>query len=118
MNTIAKATNLHNNNINFVSLIYNSFLAANIIVYTPIQGTNKEKYLNHIIYKAKMPTLAGNKHISVHFFFHRPSLFHLSTEKITGPICQKWTPNKNVSTSEFTFIILLLYMNHCKLNVG
>ena len=26
-------------------------LAGNIIVYTPDQGTNREKYLNHIIYQ-------------------------------------------------------------------
>ena len=29
-----------------------------------------------------MPTLAGNKHPLVHYFFHGPRLFHLSTEKI------------------------------------
>ena len=29
-----------------------------------------------------MPTLAGNKHSSVHFFPHGPRLFHLSTEKV------------------------------------
>ena len=29
-----------------------------------------------------MPTLAGNKHLSVHFLLHGPLLFHLSTEKI------------------------------------
>ena len=28
-------------------------LAGNIIVYTPNQGTNREKYFNHIIYKGK-----------------------------------------------------------------
>ena len=28
-----------------------------------------------------MPTLAGNKHVSVHFFPHGPRLFHLSTEE-------------------------------------
>ena len=28
-----------------------------------------------------MPTLAGNKHLSVHFFPHGPRLLHLSTEK-------------------------------------
>ena len=26
--------------------------------------------------------MAGNKHISVHFFPHGPRLFHLSTEKV------------------------------------
>ena len=29
-----------------------------------------------------MPTLAGNKHISIHFLLHGPRLFHLSTGKI------------------------------------
>ena len=28
-----------------------------------------------------MPTLAGNKHLSIHFFPHGPRPFHLSTEK-------------------------------------
>ena len=27
--------------------------AGNVILYTPIQGTNREKYINHIIYKRK-----------------------------------------------------------------
>ena len=30
--------------------------------------------------KEKLPTLSGNKHISVLFFHHAPHLFHLSTE--------------------------------------
>ena len=30
-----------------------------------------------------MPTLAGNKHLSVHFFPHGPRPFHLSTGKST-----------------------------------
>ena len=30
-----------------------------------------------------MPTLAGIKYLSVHFFPHGPRLFHLSTEKST-----------------------------------
>ena len=29
-----------------------------------------------------MPTLAENKHPSVHFFLHGPCLSHLSTEKV------------------------------------
>ena len=29
-----------------------------------------------------MPTLAGNNHLSVHFFLNGPRLFHLSTEKV------------------------------------
>ena len=38
-----------------------------------------------------MPTLEGNKHLSVHFFPHGRRLFHLSTEKRYCPICRKWT---------------------------
>ena len=30
-----------------------------------------------------MPTLAGNKHLSIHFFPHGPRPFHLLTEKST-----------------------------------
>ena len=29
-----------------------------------------------------MPILAGNKHLSVHFFLHRPRLFHPPMEKV------------------------------------
>ena len=29
-----------------------------------------------------MPTLAGNKHPSVHFFLRGPRFFHFSTEKV------------------------------------
>ena len=59
-------------------------LAGNTIVYTPDQGTNREKYFNYIIYqREKMPTLAGIKHLSVHFFPHESRLFHLSTGKST-----------------------------------
>ena len=32
--------------------------------------------------KGKRPTLAGNKHLSVHFFLHGPRLSHLPTEKV------------------------------------
>ena len=62
-----------------------------IVVYTPIHGTNREKCFFHVIYKGKMPTLGGNKHLFVHFFSDRPCLFHISTEKCTGLIRQKRT---------------------------
>ena len=29
-----------------------------------------------------MPTLAGNKHLSIYFFYHGQRRFHLSTEKV------------------------------------
>ena len=75
-----KATNLFHIKSTFVSLIYTSPLAGNTIVYTAIQGINREKYFNHFIYKGKVPILTRKKHLSVHFFFHRLRFFHLSTE--------------------------------------
>ena len=60
------------------------YLAGNIIFYTPDQGTKREKYIIQSIYqKERMPTLAGNIHLSVHFLPHGPRPFHLSTEKRT-----------------------------------
>ena len=82
INTAPKATKLYNLNSTFVSPIYTVSLVGNMIVYTPIQGTNREKYFNHIIHKGRMPTLAGNKHFSVHFFRHRQRLFHILTERV------------------------------------
>ena len=82
--TKAKGYNLYNQNCTFISPIYSFPWRENIIVYTLDQGTNREKYFNHIIYQRKgMPTLAGNKQLSVHLFPHGPRLFHLSTEKST-----------------------------------
>ena len=65
----------------FASPIYTFSLAGNINVYTRFQVNYREKYFIHSNYKGKMPTLAGNKHLSDHLFVHRPSLLHLSTEK-------------------------------------
>ena len=58
------------NNTFVVSPIYTFSWAGNKTFYTPIQGTNREKYFNNIIFKRKKPTLARNKHLSVHFFSH------------------------------------------------
>ena len=89
---IPKATNIHNIiHKTFVSPISTFSSTGNLNVCTPIQSTNGEKYFDHIIYKGKILTLAGNIHLSVHFFFHGPRLFHLSMENLTGLIRQKWT---------------------------
>ena len=77
-----KVQSLYIHSSTFVSAIYNFSLAGIITLYTPNQGTNREKYFNHIIYKARMPTLARNKHDSVHIFLHEPRLFYLPTEKV------------------------------------
>ena len=60
-----------------------------------------------------MPTPAGNKHFSVHFFLHRPRLFyHLSTAKVrvrsvgkghqSGYSCAD-TINKNINNRSKIF---------------
>ena len=84
INTVPKATKLYNNNITFVSPIHTFSSAGNIIAYTPIQGSNKEKYFNHIIYKGKMQTLRPFLPIWTASF---PSI----DGKSSGPIRQKWT---------------------------
>ena len=78
MSTIPKDYNFYINSTS-VSHFYTFSLAGNKIVYTPNQGTSREKYFNYIIYKGEMPTLAGNEHISVIFSRHGPHIFHLST---------------------------------------
>ena len=52
-----------------------------MIVYTPNQGTNTEKYFKHINYRGKDADSGVKKHLSVHFFLHGPRPFNLSTEK-------------------------------------
>ena len=79
--TAPNATNIYKNNSTFSSPVYTLSSAGNINVYTPIQSTHKEKHFIHFLYTTKMPILAGIKHLSVYFFFHRSRLFHLSTEK-------------------------------------
>ena len=78
-----KAKTLYNDNNTFVSPVYTFPLAENIIVYQLNQGTIRENYFNHSIYKGQMPTLARDKHLSDHFFLHGPRLSYLSTEKVS-----------------------------------
>ena len=59
-----------------------------------------------------MPTLAGNKHLSIHFFPHGPRPFHLSTGKSTvrsvgnghqSGYFRADTINKNINTRSEVF---------------
>ena len=60
------------------------FLDGEQFVYKHIQRKKEgKKYFNHIIYRLKTPTPAGNKRHSVLFIFPRQHLFHLSKEKFT-----------------------------------
>ena len=56
-NTNAKI--LYNHNSTFVSPIYTFSLAGTIIVYMLIQGTNRDKYFIHIIYRGKNADSGG-----------------------------------------------------------
>ena len=51
--TIPKGYSLYNNNSTFIYPIYTFRWRENIIVYTPNQDTNREKYFNHIICTGK-----------------------------------------------------------------
>ena len=87
----------------FVSHIYTFSSVANIIVYTPSQGTKREKYFNYNFSKGKMPTLSGNKHLSIHFFPHRPRLFRFSTENIRAQSI--WNGQQGAHSRADTMII-------------
>ena len=54
-----KAPKLYKTNSTLVSSVYTFSLAGNIIVYTPNQGTNREKYFIQIIYKRKDAKCGG-----------------------------------------------------------
>ena len=49
----------HYNNSAFVSPIYTFSLAGNVIVYTTIQGTNREKYFDDNNYKSENAHAGG-----------------------------------------------------------
>ena len=51
--TVLEGYKLNNHNCTFVSPIYTFPWRENAVVYTPDQGTNREKYFNHIIYQRK-----------------------------------------------------------------
>ena len=54
-----KAAILYNKKLYFCFSYLHLSLAGNIIVYTLNQGTNREKYFNHIIYKGKGADFCG-----------------------------------------------------------
>ena len=43
---------------------------------------SKEKNFTLLIYKGKMPILAGIEHLSINFYSHRWRLSYLSTENV------------------------------------
>ena len=80
--TIQKTYHLSYNNCTFISPI-NTFPWRETWIFTrQIKVQIGKSTLIILFIKEKMPTLAGNKHPSIHFFLHGPRLFHLSTEKV------------------------------------
>ena len=61
---IPKGYNLYNKKITFISPPLYLSLTKNIIVQTPDQDINREKYLNHIIYKEKNADSFGKQNTS------------------------------------------------------
>ena len=72
----------------FVCPIYTFPLAGKNLFSRQVDVQIREKHLNRIIYKGKMPTLVGNKHFSIHFLPHRLRFFHLSTEKVRAKLTE------------------------------
>ena len=60
-NINTKSYNFYNNNCTFISPIYTFPWRENIFVYTPDQGTNREKYFNHNIYQRERNADSGGK---------------------------------------------------------
>ena len=80
--TISKGYNLYNNNSTFISLIY-TFPWRETELFTLQNKVQIGKNTLIILFiMEKLPTLAGNKHFSVHFFLHGPRPFHLSTDRV------------------------------------
>ena len=68
----------------FISPIYTFPWRGTYLLTRQIKVQIWKKYFNQNIYQRKgMPTLAGKKHLSVHFFPHGPRLSHLSIGKST-----------------------------------
>ena len=89
-NTIPEATILYKNNSIFVSLILTFYLAGNVIVYTPIQGTNRESY-----YLKTKNADSGGKQILFHPFLPSwtasfPSFDGKSSAPIRPKRTSKW----------------------------
>ena len=64
-------------------------LAGNIFVYTPNEGTTREKYFDHIIYKGKDADSGGKQTLFRPLLPSRTASFPSCNGKSTGPIRRK-----------------------------
>ena len=79
--TLLKGYKLYNNNSNFISPIYTFHWRKTQLFTRQIKVQIGKSFLITLSIKGKMPTLAGNKHLSVHFFLHGPRLSIFRQEK-------------------------------------
>ena len=78
----------------FCTIIFpiNTFsLEAKLIVHSPIQRTNTEKYFMNYNIKVKMPTLVGNEQLFHSSLSSEDTPFPSSDRKWTDLIHQRWT---------------------------
>ena len=80
--TVLEGNNLYNIHRTFISPIYTFPWRETYLFTRQIKVQIGKSTLIILFTKEKMPTLAGNKHSSNHFFFHGPRPFHFSTEKV------------------------------------
>ena len=80
--TIPQNHNFYKHICAFISPIYTFPWRETQLFTRQIKVRIGKSILFILFIKGKMPTLARNKHPSVHFFLHGPRLFHLSTEKV------------------------------------
>ena len=59
MSTIREGYKFNNSISSFVTPVYTLSLTGSNFVYTPNQGTNREKYFNHITFKEKNADSGG-----------------------------------------------------------
>ena len=73
--------NFYNNNCTFIAPIYSFPWRETYLFTRQIKVQIGKSTIIILSIKGEMPNLAGNKHLSIHFFLHGPRLFHFSTEK-------------------------------------
>ena len=71
-------------------LFLHSLWRETFLFTNQVNVQSRENHFNHNNHEGNMPTLAGNKHLTVLFFLYRPRLFHFSTEKVCVQSVGNW----------------------------
>ena len=86
---IPKSYNIYKNSSTFVFPIYTVPWRKTLLFTRQINVQIGKSTLIILSIKRKTPTLAGNKHLAVHFILHGPRSSLSFDRKSTGPIHQK-----------------------------